>query len=102
MGSGGNYAYRASKAAVNMISKCLSCDLKEKGISVMAIAPGFVATEFGPGREQMASWGAMPVSKSCKGILELIDSMTMDNTGTFFAVKRDGTKKRLSVVINVV
>ena len=47
--SGGNYAYRASKAAVNMITKCLSCDLKEKGVSVRAIAPGFVATEFGPG-----------------------------------------------------
>merc|ERR1712146_773660 len=40
--SGGNYAYRTSKAAVNMISKCLSCDLKGKGISVMAIAPGMV------------------------------------------------------------
>ena len=47
--SGGNYAYRASKAAVNMIAKCLSCDLKDKGVSVRAIAPGFVATEFGPG-----------------------------------------------------
>merc|ERR1712176_610528 len=94
--SGGNYAYRASKAAVNMISKCLSCDLKEKGISVMAIAPGFVATEFGgSGKEKLASWGAMPVSTSCKGIIELINSLSMDNTGTFFSVKKGGSTNEI-------
>ena len=30
--SGGLYAYRASKAALNMIGKNMSCDLKSKGI----------------------------------------------------------------------
>jgi len=89
--SGGTYAYRTSKAGVNMITKCLSCDLKEKGIAVMAIAPGFVETEFGPGHAKMKAWGAMPVEQSCKGVLELLNSMTMDNTGTFFCVKKDGT-----------
>lgn len=93
--SGGKYAYRTSKAAVNMIVKCMSCDLKEKGISVRAIAPGFVATEFGPGRETMASWGAMPVDTSCKGIISLLDSMTMENTGEFHGVQKDGTAKAM-------
>ena len=32
--SGGHYGYRASKAAVNMVGKSLSMDLKEKGIAV--------------------------------------------------------------------
>ena len=32
--SGGHYAYRASKAAVNMVAKSLSVDLKEKNIAV--------------------------------------------------------------------
>ena len=32
--SGGHYAYRASKAAVNMVGKTLSVDLKEKNIAV--------------------------------------------------------------------
>ena len=91
--SGGNYAYRTSKAAVNMVAKCLSCDVKEKGISVMSIAPGFVATEFGPGKEKMEAWGAMPVDRSCKGIIQLIHSMSMDNTGKFFIVNEDGTTK---------
>ena len=39
-GSGGMYAYRASKAAANMVTKCLAADLKSKGVSVAAIAPG--------------------------------------------------------------
>lgn len=91
--SGGVYAYRASKAAVNMIAKSMSSDLKEKGISVRSIAPGMVATEFGPGKEKMAGWGAMPVDVSCRGILSLVGSMTMENTGEFHCVKKDGPTK---------
>jgi len=91
--SGGNYAYRTSKAGVNMVAKCMSCDLKDKGISVISIAPGFVATEFGPGKEKMKSWGAMEVSISCRGIISLLESMTMENTGSFFSVKKDGSTK---------
>eukprot|EP00578_Thalassiosira_sp_NH16_P007445 CAMPEP_0181108748 /NCGR_PEP_ID=MMETSP1071-20121207/17799_1 /TAXON_ID=35127 /ORGANISM="Thalassiosira sp., Strain NH16" /LENGTH=273 /DNA_ID=CAMNT_0023192379 /DNA_START=149 /DNA_END=970 /DNA_ORIENTATION=+ len=93
--SGGDYAYRTSKAGVNMIAKSMSCDLKERGISVRAIAPGFVATEFGPGRETMAGWGAMPVETSARGILSLVDSMTMENTGEFQCVTRDGAAKAM-------
>mmetsp|Transcript_28853 Transcript_28853/g.61242 ORF Transcript_28853/g.61242 Transcript_28853/m.61242 type:complete len:274 (-) Transcript_28853:310-1131(-) len=93
--SGGNYAYRTSKAAVNMIAKSLSCDLKQKGISVWAIAPGVVATEFGPGKETMKGWGAMPVEDSCRGILSLIESMAMDNTGEFHCVEKDGPPRAM-------
>jgi len=88
--SGKNYAYRTSKAGVNMIAKSLSCDFKDKEISVMAIAPGFVATEFGPGLEAMTKFGAMPVSQSCHGIIKLLDSMSMENTGKFFSVQKGG------------
>merc|ERR1719223_222274 len=92
--SGGTYAYRTSKAGVNMITKCLSCDLKAQEISVVAIAPGFVATEFGPGKEQMTKWGAMPVEKSANGIIKILDSMmSMDHTGKFFAVQKDADPK---------
>lgn len=91
--SGGNYAYRTSKAGVNMVAKCMSCDLKDKQISVRSIAPGFVATEFGPGKEKLEAWGAMDVSTSCKGIISLVDSMTMETTGMFFSVNKDGSTK---------
>ena len=59
----------------------------------MAIAPGFVATEFGPGKETMKGWGAMPVETSSQGIISLIDSMTIENTGTFNLVQRDGSAR---------
>lgn len=91
--SGGNYAYRSSKTAVNMIAKSLSCNLKDKEISVTAIAPGFVATEIGPGMEQMSQWGAMPVERSVEGIIKVLDTMSMENTGKFFCVKRDEDPK---------
>ena len=45
--SGGYYAYRASKAALNMISKSLSIDLTPKGISVISLYPGWVQTDMG-------------------------------------------------------
>ena len=38
--SGGSYAYRASKAALNAVTKSLALDLKEKGITVALLHPG--------------------------------------------------------------
>ena len=57
-GSGGNYAYRTSKAGVNMIAKSMSVDLKDKEIAVCPITPGFAITEFGPGAAALESMGA--------------------------------------------
>ena len=73
----------------------LSCVLIAKEISVRVIAPGFVATEFGPGKEKMIGWGAMPVEVSANGIISLIDSMTMENTGEFYCVQRDSSAKAI-------
>ena len=41
---GGYYAYRSSKAALNMIGKSIAVDLKEKGVLVAMLHPGMVAT----------------------------------------------------------
>lgn len=90
-GSGGMYAYRTSKAAANMITKSLSADLKKKGVSVAAIAPGFVVTEFGPGSAGMKKMGAKPVGQATAGILASIEKMSLDNTGTFIMVPTDGS-----------
>lgn len=43
--TGGGYSYRASKAALNMITKTLSLDLKKFGILATALHPGFVDTD---------------------------------------------------------
>uniref|UniRef100_A0A7S4JZQ3 Short-chain dehydrogenase n=1 Tax=Odontella aurita TaxID=265563 RepID=A0A7S4JZQ3_9STRA len=90
--SGGMYAYRSSKAAVNMVSKSLAADLQKDGkeISVAAIAPGFVATYFAGSVEKMQGWGAKPVRQATEGILRTIDDMTVENTGRFIMVPTDG------------
>ena len=41
---GGNYGHHASKAAENMVGKLLSLDLKEKGIAVGLVHPGFMVS----------------------------------------------------------
>ncbi|WQF82858.1 Putative short-chain dehydrogenase/reductase SDR, NAD(P)-binding domain superfamily [Colletotrichum destructivum] len=46
---GGNYAHHASKAALNMVGKLLSLDLKEKGVVVSIVHPGFMRTEMTKG-----------------------------------------------------
>lgn len=42
--SGGSYAYRASKAAVNSVGRNMAMDLKEKGVVVSLLHPGYVKT----------------------------------------------------------
>jgi NAD(P)-dependent dehydrogenase (short-subunit alcohol dehydrogenase family) len=42
---GGNYGHHASKAALNMVGKLLSLDLKDKGVAVGLVHPGFMRTE---------------------------------------------------------
>ncbi|KAK3268471.1 hypothetical protein CYMTET_23030 [Cymbomonas tetramitiformis] len=86
--SGGKYAYRTSKAGVNMVSKSLSCDLKEKKIAVVAIAPGFVVTEF-VGAD-LAKWGATPVDQAVRGVLQAVDQLTLESTGSFVMVPSSG------------
>jgi NAD(P)-dependent dehydrogenase (short-subunit alcohol dehydrogenase family) len=48
-GSGGNYGYRASKAAVNMIGTNLKHELLPRGIAVGILHPGLVATDMTSG-----------------------------------------------------
>ena len=66
-----------------MIGKSLSCDLKAKGIAVQLLAPGFVATSFGPGLEVMKKMGAKDVEPSVAGMVQALDAMSMETTGSF-------------------
>jgi NAD(P)-dependent dehydrogenase (short-subunit alcohol dehydrogenase family) len=45
--SGGMYAYRTSKSALNMATATLAKDLARYAISVMAFSPGWVRTDMG-------------------------------------------------------
>ena len=46
-GGGGEYIYRTSKAAVNMVMRCLSGDLASRGVIVAMFHPGWVQTDMG-------------------------------------------------------
>ena len=76
--SGGNYRYRSSKTAVNMVVKSLALDLKPSGITAVAFNPGWVKTDMG-GPNAM-----IPVVQSVSGMRQVIDSLTMADTGKFF------------------
>ena len=91
-GSGGMYAYRASKAAVNMVSKGMAMDLKKRGISVVTFNPAMVVTFFaGKNKEAMERMGAMPVEVSCSQLLKCLDDLNIDNTGRFMTAKNDNS-----------
>ena len=65
-GSGGGYGYRASKAALNAIGKSLSLDLKDKGIVVVILHPGWVKTAMGGPN------GQLTVPEAVSGQLDLL------------------------------
>lgn len=75
--SGAYYGYRMSKAAVNIAGKSLSVDLKDAGISVFQLHPGFVSTD-------MTGHQGTPVSEAARGLIERMDNLDISQTGTFW------------------
>jgi NAD(P)-dependent dehydrogenase (short-subunit alcohol dehydrogenase family) len=75
-GSGGYYGYRMSKAAVNMAGKSLAEDLKPRGIAVLLLHPGMVATDM-TGRQ------GIPPAESAAMLIERMDSLGPAATGGF-------------------
>ena len=76
--SGGRYGYRMSKCAVNMAGRSLAHDLKEDGIAVAILHPGFVRT--GMTDHQ----GLVDPPESAAGLIARIDELTLDNSGSFW------------------
>jgi NAD(P)-dependent dehydrogenase (short-subunit alcohol dehydrogenase family) len=75
----GDYAYRCSKAALNMATVKLAQDLHADGIAVLSLHPGWVKTGMG-GDEAI-----VPVADSAAGLRRIIDSATMADSGSFRA-----------------
>ncbi|MES1921088.1 hypothetical protein MHBO_002675 [Bonamia ostreae] len=71
--------YRMSKSALNMLTKCLSIDLKEKGVIVLALHPGWVQTEMG----MMGGQAPLTAEQSVKGMINVISSVGPEKTGRF-------------------
>ncbi len=77
-GLGGMYPYRSSKAAVNMVVRCLATDLAELGITTITLHPGWVRTDMGGDQAPV-----MPAD-SAAGLKKVIEGATPDVTGQFF------------------
>ena len=75
--SGGNWGYRASKTAVNMIGTNLMHELKPRGIAVALLHPGLVATD-------MTGQHGISATDSARGLIERINDLDLDNTGGFW------------------
>ena len=75
--SGGYYGYRASKAAVNAIGKSLAVDLAPRGIAVVLLHPGYVATDMVGGS------GDISPADAARQLIARLDALTSDQSGTF-------------------
>jgi 2-glutathionyl-2-methylbut-3-en-1-ol dehydrogenase len=85
--SGGDYAYRISKAAANMVALNLHHDLKQRGIAVQALHPGMVLTHLldvvDP--DQMAKYASAysPPEKAAEQLIAVLDGLTVATAGQF-------------------
>jgi NAD(P)-dependent dehydrogenase (short-subunit alcohol dehydrogenase family) len=79
----GAHLYRSSKAALNMVTKCLSIDLDERGVIVAAVHPGHVSTDMG-GRN-----AALSPEDSAAGVLAMAQRLSPADNGGFYGY--DGT-----------
>jgi NAD(P)-dependent dehydrogenase (short-subunit alcohol dehydrogenase family) len=82
--SGGRYGYRMSKAAVNMAGRSLANDLREAGVAVVILHPGFVRTDMTGGQ------GLIDPPESAAGLIARIDELSMETTGSFRHANGEG------------
>lgn len=83
---GGYTPYRASKAALNAITKNLAIEVKAKHITVVAIHPGWVQTDMG------GSNGLLSPAASVAAMRSLIAQFRINDSGKFY----DYTGKELA------
>jgi NAD(P)-dependent dehydrogenase (short-subunit alcohol dehydrogenase family) len=76
--SGGSYGYRMSKAAANMAAKSLAVDLKDRGISVAALHPGYVKTDMTDHQ------GYVDAPQAAAGLIQRMEALNLDNSGGFW------------------
>jgi NAD(P)-dependent dehydrogenase (short-subunit alcohol dehydrogenase family) len=77
-GSGGYYGYRMSKAALNAAGRSLAHDLRDDGVSVFLLHPGYVRTDMtgGHGERSPAEAAAM--------LVERLDTLGPAQSGSFW------------------
>jgi len=83
-GSGKGYAYRASKAALNIINKSMSIDLKEEfDCTCMLLHPGWVQTDMTEKR------GLIETPECAKGLIKALEGKYGPLNGCWYDYKGD-------------
>jgi NAD(P)-dependent dehydrogenase (short-subunit alcohol dehydrogenase family) len=77
IGSPGSYYYRSSKAALNAAMRGLTSLLQDRGVGVLLLHPGGVATRMGPS-------DGIAVEDSVRGLRRVIEGFRLEQTGRFF------------------
>uniref|UniRef100_A0A8C4YCH4 C-factor-like n=1 Tax=Gopherus evgoodei TaxID=1825980 RepID=A0A8C4YCH4_9SAUR len=70
-------SYRCSKAALNMVTKCLSLEYKDCGILCTSIHPGWVKTRMG------TEAALQTVEETTKAILKMLSTFSEKENGSF-------------------
>jgi len=68
-------SYRASKAALNMLTRVMAFDLVEQGVLAVALTPGWVQTDMG------GSHAAITPRTSVSEMLHVIDDLSLEDRG---------------------
>ncbi len=76
-GSGGSYAYRSSKTALNMLTRSLAVDLRDDEIIAFVMHPGWVQTRMG-GENALIT-----TEKSVDNMIDRIDEAGLEHSGEF-------------------
>lgn len=74
----GIHAYRSTKAALNKIMQVLSIELREEGVIVCCVHPGWVQTDMSGGT------GELTVSECSDAIYEFTRDLEMTQSGRFW------------------
>lgn len=77
-GSGGYYGYRMSKAALNAAGVSLANDVKNRGIAVALLHPGFVQTDM------VNNAGDVDTATAAAGLMQRLDDLDLASTGIFY------------------
>jgi 2-glutathionyl-2-methylbut-3-en-1-ol dehydrogenase len=79
--SGGMYAYRVSKAGANMVALNLHHDLKTRGVAVVALHPGMVATDLT--KDYPGNHNYIQPEEAAAGLICRMNELTLETSGQF-------------------